>query len=107
MRTPRNPDAKFNWSVTISVPDGGILETNEEFMFEAPTDGYQPSIVIQATTNDLHWSAVAKTQFYFKSRNGNVYGRAKAKIYSQYQKAAAIDLDYYVNPSGSRNLEPK
>jgi hypothetical protein len=107
MRGQRNTDAKFNWSVTISVPDGGLLQTNEEFMFEAPTDGYQQSIEVQMTTNDLHWTAGVKMQFYFKSRNGSVYGRAAATIYPQYQKAAAIDMDYYVNPTGSRNLEPK
>jgi hypothetical protein len=105
-REPRNADAKFNWSVTISVPDGGLLETNEEFMFEAPTDGYQQSIEVQMTTNDLNWTAGAKMRFYFKSRNGSIYGWAEATIYPQYQKAAAIDMDYYVNPTGSRNLEP-
>jgi len=107
IRDSRNNEARFNWSVTISVPSGGIFETNEEFMFEAPPDGYQQSIEVQMMTNDLHWVAGAKKRFYFKSRNGSVYGWAEATIYPQYQNAAAIDLDYYVNPSGSRNLESK
>jgi hypothetical protein len=106
-RSPRNSNARYDWTVTISVPDGGLLESDDEFMFEAPADGYQPKIEIKVAADDPHWFAVATKRFYFKSRNGSVYGRAEAKINSLYQKAAASDLDYYVNPSGSRNLEPK
>ena len=104
---PRNSDARFDWSVTISVPEGGLFESDDEFMFEAPTNGYQPTMEIQESTNDLHWAASAKARFYFRSRNGSIYGRCEATIHPQYQKGAAIDLNYYVNPSGSRNLEPK
>jgi hypothetical protein len=106
-RGERNTDGKYDWSAIISVPEGGIFETDEEFMFFAPEDGYQQSIEIRQSANESDWVSQAKKRFYIKSRSGNIYGRAEATIIPRYQDAAAIDLDYYINPSGSRNLEPK
>jgi len=106
-RGARNSDGKYDWSVGISVPDGGLLESDDEFMFEAPTDGYQPLIQIKMTADDPSWASGGKKKFFFQSRGGSIYGRAEATIYPRYQKGAAIALDYYVNPTGSRCLEPQ
>jgi hypothetical protein len=106
-RGARNDEAKYDWSVIISVPDGGLLESDDEFMFEAPTNGYQPSIEIHETADNPRWTSAGKLRFYFTSRNASIYGRAEATIYPHYQKGAAIDLNYYVNPAGSPYLEPK
>jgi hypothetical protein len=90
----------------ISVPNGGLYETNEEFMFVAPKEGYQPAIEIHYDADDSDWLPQSKMKFYFTSRNGSIYGWAEATIIPRYQDGAAIDLNYYINPSGSQNLEP-
>lgn len=105
-RGEKNAEGKYDWSVVISVPDGGIYETNEEFMFLAPEEGYQPSVEIHYDANDSDWLSQLKERFYFTSRNESIYGWAEATILPSYQGGAAIDLSYYINPSGSRDLEP-
>jgi len=96
---------RYDWSVVISVPEGGILETNAELMFIAPPDGYSPQIQIRYEAQDPDWAPQVRKQFFFRSRSGGIYGRAQATIIPYYQDNAAIDIDYYINPSGSRNLE--
>src|SRR6185369_2371320 len=39
-----NADRKFDWSLTLEAADGGLVESNEEFMFLAPANGYQSTI---------------------------------------------------------------
>lgn len=106
-RGEQESSGKYDWSVTITVPNGGLLETNEEFMFFAPEGDYERSITIHHSADDVDWVSQVDKKFYIRSRNGSIYGRAEAKIIPKYQNSAAIDLDYCVNPSGSRNLEPK
>ena len=33
-----------NWSFRLSIPDGGLVENQDEFQFEAPEVGYQPTV---------------------------------------------------------------
>ena len=39
-------NAPFDWKVILNVPDGGLLEFNDEFPFLAPENGYTSSIEI-------------------------------------------------------------
>jgi len=42
---------------------------------------------------------------HFKSRNGQVYGHFSIDISPYYNDTSALDIEYYINPAGSRNLE--
>ena len=40
-RTPPNQSKRYDWSAAIEGVNGGeLLESDEEFMFEAPAEGY-------------------------------------------------------------------
>jgi hypothetical protein len=41
-----------------------------------------------------------------KSQNGQHYARIEITIIPDYSQNAAYDLEWYLNPNGSRNLEP-
>ena len=109
----RPPDAKprdkFPWSFSIEVIGGGLVEADpfDEFMYLAPESGYEPKIAMQFDPNDSDWIGIVKKQFFIRSRNGQVYGRAEIEIDSIYNVHSALQIDYAINPNGSRNLEPK
>jgi hypothetical protein len=93
----------FNWSVTLELPEGGILEGESDIRFMAPLEGYK---------SKLEYKFWAKAQsdlrrtFYVKSKNGQDYSRIHLSVANQ-PGAAAVDLTLstWLNPSGSRNLE--
>ncbi len=108
----RPPDAKphdkFPWSFSIEAIQGGFAEPdpNDEFMYVAPESGYQPRIEMQFDPNDPAWAGIVNRSFFFRSRNGQVYGHAQVEIDSIYNVHSALQIDYTVNPNGSRNLQP-
>jgi hypothetical protein len=93
-----------NWSARVSVPGGGIQISTEEFAFEAPSDGYQPSLDIDIKTpKPGDWVGIYEGgQFYIKTADGK-YGIVKlqtvpGKTFMRYT--------FSVNPNPkSRNLE--
>ncbi len=74
-------------------------------MYRAPETGYQLRYEVNVSANDPQWSGQAKRQFYLKSREGKVYARLEVEILSNYQDKAVFNVEYYANPTGSRNLE--
>jgi hypothetical protein len=95
----------YDWSCEIQGLGGGVIETQDEFMFRAPEDGYLPRYDIKISASDEHWSDEAKRQFYLKSREGRIYARLEVEILANYQDKAVFSVKYYVNQNGSRNLE--
>ena len=92
--------------------DGGFLEvTSDVYLNEAPEKGYQPQYEMKRyATNVINYASwpTFRTDrtFYFKSRGGKVYGHFQIKeLEPDYRGMAAIRIESYVNPAGSRNLE--
>jgi hypothetical protein len=102
------PRDKFPWSFSIQAIQGGFAQPdpNDEFMYIAPASGYQPTIAVQFDTNDLDWIGVVNKQFFFCSRNGQVYGRGDVEVRSIYNANSAIRISYTLNATGSRDLQP-
>jgi hypothetical protein len=100
------PREKYSWSFSIEAIDGGLLESDDEFMYLAPESGYEPKIERQFDPADSDWQREVSQQFFIRTRNGQVYGRVQATIYSDYNIHSAIELNYAINPNGSRNLQP-
>jgi hypothetical protein len=101
------PKEKFDWSFVMTAINGGFIEvTNVGYLNEAPENGYQQQYKIEMTSSDPKWQGwhIEKT-FYLKSRNGQVYGHFRIEIIPNYNDTSALDVEYYINPSGSRNLE--
>jgi len=100
--TEQYPPTIFNWRATILVPGGGLIEHNAEFPFEAPEGGYQPSIEFDMPTNAPDWKRVIEKSYFIEFGSPPRYGRIQIRLNGGSQKAS---VSYWVNPTGSRNLE--
>ena len=104
-RSEPNDEKKFDWTFTVGVPDGGLIESTNEFDFVAPETGYQSSYQIAHRASDSDWTGQEKRKFFVKSQGGQHYARIEITIIPDYNQNAAYDVEWFLNPSGSRNLE--
>ncbi len=101
--TPKNWNpTPYDWSVHLTVPGGGLVESTNYFGFIAPESGYQQSIEINMPKDQPGWSDTVNKSYFVKFPNGylrmSIRMRAKTPLYTS--------LEYYYNPDGSPNLEP-
>lgn len=92
-----------NWSFRMSIPDGGLVENQEEFQFAAPESDYQPTVEFHFTKGETNWTTQVTKQFYIAFGQPRQYGwlRIESNLAQE-----TIFLTYAINPTGSRNLEP-
>lgn len=102
---PKDLRKPFNWSVTLSITNGGLLEyTNQPYPYEAPSEGYQKSVTLSFPTNMVGWQSWAKRNYYFK--DGPVYGRMTIEVHAGAPTPEAFfEINVFANPNNSRNLE--
>ena len=93
-----------NWLFRVVIPDGGFVEENDEFPFEAPENGYQPALEFNFQKGQADWATDIHKDYYIKFGNPPLYGRLHIETGIDYGGAT---LKYAINPDGSRNLEPK
>ncbi len=101
--TPKNwSPTPYDWSVRLTVPGGGLVESTHQFDFVAPDSGYQQSIEIDMGKDRPGWSDTVDKSYFVKLPNGYarmaIHMRAKTPLYTS--------LEYFFNPDGSTNLEP-
>jgi len=100
---------KYDWSFVIQAINGGVIKTDDEFMYQAPEAGYQEKYEFKMSADDPQWKdRVERMQFYLRTRNGQLYTRIVVTVISNYnyvQENGAFRVEYYANPAGSRNLE--
>ena len=101
--TEEYPPGIFDWHAKISVPDGGLVEHDQEFPFEAPEAGYQESVEFNMPSNAPGWKRDALKNYFIRFGDPPKYGRIHVELDGASQH---VSLDYWVNPNGSRNLEP-
>lgn len=94
---------KFDWKLQITAISGGIIPTDEEFAFEAPKTGYQPSVVIDMPATNQPWIGTLRTKYYVQLPDGK-YGRFDFYLLSDN---GVFTVHSAINPTGSRNLEPQ
>ncbi len=100
----------LDWSVNLKVERGGVIESNDVFMNEAPEADYQTMWVSEHKKSDPNFGKWGgKRKFYVKGLNGKVYGRIEVKFAAYYGNRdithGVIDAKYWINPSSSRNLQ--
>jgi hypothetical protein len=100
--TEKYPPRTFDWRATITVRDGGLLEHNLEFPFEAPMEGYTPQVVFEMPANYPGWKRSIEKTYFIRFGTPAKYGRLQIRLNGASQK---VFLRYTVNPTGSRNLE--
>lgn len=98
---PGEKDA--TWLFRMSIPGGGFVESNEEFPFEAPVSGYQPTIEFNFRAGDTNSTEIINKQYYVVFGQPAKYGR----ITIETGMSRGVYLGYAINPDGSRYLEPK
>lgn len=105
-RTAPKQQARYDWSASIEGVNGaGLIESDEEFMFEAPQDGYKPAYTYQFKEGSPDWENNLKRKYFVTAEGGKIYGRLEVEFFPKYQNTAAIAVRFFVNPTGSRNLE--
>jgi hypothetical protein len=102
--TPENSPQKNEWSVWVTIPDGGLVEQTDEFPYEAPESGYQSVMQFQFQQGRANWTTSVRKDFYIKFGNPPRYGRLHLDTSIVM---AGVRLTYVINPDGSRYLEPK
>lgn len=95
---------KYDWTATIEVLDGGLVEANDEFMYRAPEQGYVPALQVKVLATDAEWTPDKTISFYLKSR-GN-YGWVTLEFRTDSDMpTTGFSFQSSFNPTGSRNLE--
>lgn len=99
-------DKNGAWQVTIKAIEGGIVETGDVILNEAPLDGYQDSVTVGMKGGGAYGSSLLKDKkYYFHAKNNAVYG-SLAMWFDPYaeEKTCVMRIDYKINLDGSRNL---
>jgi hypothetical protein len=94
----------FPWTVTLSMNEGGLVETDDPFPFTAPAVGYTPTVTMEMTNLDRSvWRGNMTKSYYFYLPSTNTYGRLTLDA----ESAARSTLTYAYNMTpGNRTLEP-
>jgi hypothetical protein len=99
---------KYDWTAELVAVDGGLREERCRLtnMFEAPVDGYVPSIMINMPASAANWSRTYSRNFYMKTR-GNIHSRIGVDIHTIPSGGSSyVSLKWWLNPTAeSRNLE--
>lgn len=93
---------EFNWRAKLSMPDGGLQEHHDEFPFIAPENGFASEVEFNMAAGAPDWKQVVAKSYYFRFGSPSRYGRMDVRINGASQ---VVNVDYWLNPSGSRNLE--
>ena len=102
--TEKYPPRFFDWNANLSVPSGGLLEQNDEFPFKAPLGGYVSQVQFNFPASDpATWKRVVNQSYYFTFGAPKKYGRLTIEINGGSQH---VDIQYWINPNGSQDLEP-
>jgi hypothetical protein len=95
---------KYNWHCVVTIPSGGAITNDDEFPFEAPEKGYFPSLEIAMQANHPDWTSDVNLECFYRLADGR-YGRMTFSMIAGGDHFCMIDS--FLNPTGSRNLEPR
>lgn len=113
----------FGWSAQIEATAGGLLIAPEsDFYNVAPPEGYQSHIdIIQLSRRELDaespnerkpWEGDREILLWVRIHDGREFGRVRIVLYIPAEKLPdgsfkprSIEIEAWINPSGSRNLE--
>jgi len=99
----RRPGEHYDWKCRISVPGGGIVQTTNEYDFEAPEKGYKSFDQIKMPeTLGSAWHSTEKRKYFAKTADGAFF-RFSFEIIAAGDHF--FEIESFFNPSGSRNLE--
>lgn len=91
---------RFPWRFTIEVPDGGVIETQDEFMYLAPEAGYQSKWTMDTAKDAPDWKARRELEFYLRNRDGQQCGRLKVMFEVEPGGTGYFAINGFLNPAG-------
>jgi hypothetical protein len=96
----------YDWQVKISIVNGGIIEEEDLYPYQAKGDGYQTFFETSMSSNSVPWQAEFRRNFYIRNAQGQ-YGLMQVEISTSSKRPdTGIKVEVSINPSGSQNLEP-
>jgi hypothetical protein len=96
----------FDWSATIKVPGGGLIEHSDMYPNEAPADGYEEQVSLAMPATAAGWRDSITRRYYLRARDGTLHANIQLEITADYEPPpTGVTLEAWANPSGSRNLE--
>lgn len=103
VKQPQNQDDRlYDWSFQITMPNGGLLLSTDEFDFVAPVNGYASSDLVEMKSSPAsEWQSRMKRQYFVRLPDGT-YARLVLDLMSHN---GSLKVQVFSNPSGSRNLE--
>jgi hypothetical protein len=99
----------YDWSFSLRLIDGGLLETQDDPMYKAPDSGYTNDYQCAPSWNELISGngGQIRRRFYLKGPGGSFYASGTIRVSPEYgRNGAAVRFEYLLNPAGSRALEP-
>ena len=97
----------FDWNATITISDGGLAYTQEEFPYLAPVEGYTNQIHVQMPRTLPDWSPLKQISFFVRNSMGTFYGLVKTEFRANYSGSkTGFTLEGTLNTNASRVLQP-
>ena len=98
------PHEDFEWSFVMTAIGGGLIEvTNDDYLNEAPAKGYQPQYKLSMTPANPKWHGWNGESLPQKPGRQGLWAFPSATY--QLPDVYLLEIESYVNPAGSRNLE--
>lgn len=94
---------KFDWNIKIEMVQGGVMAIGDAYPYWAPENGYVPSFQLNVSSNDVPWRSTMTQDFYIKNSQGH-FGRLRIIVHAALTPVR-IKFDFWLNQSGSQNLE--
>jgi len=93
-----------DWSVRLTVSEGGLIKRTRDMLFIAPASGYSPYVEYRFAADSRE--SLSGEEYILKSRNGKNHARIQFYLsINWFEQRASLTLRSWLNPSSSRNLE--
>jgi hypothetical protein len=102
------PQRLFDWHFTLDIPNGGLAQATEPMPFTAPETGYSNHIEVTKTVGTPEWNEAWKGKYYVTFGPPQRFGLVEFDLsvgWPRFYSNAALDVTYWINTNGSRNLE--
>jgi hypothetical protein len=104
------PKPPYDWEFEIKAVNGGIVETNDVFLYQAPETGYRNEYKYSFRSANVPGGADAKKKYYVRGRDGSFFASLDVEVHSNGDSRdeawGGIRIHCLLHPWGSRNLEP-
>lgn len=100
------PGQQFSWQAMFEVRGGEIMEMPQTPAYIAPESGWMKNVFFEKGASEPQWQRGFIQSFYVHTSDGK-YGRINVRLTGDFEPPpTACALEVFMNPSGSRNLEP-